>query len=180
MKRKLLINILLAFVWAAVTGAMTSENLIIGFVFGYIVVALLQPLLGYERYGGRFIYWLRLIPWFIMELVISSVRVARDVLRPTLKPNAGVIGIPLDVESDAEITVLANMISLTPGTLSLEVSEDRKTLYIHDMYIRDQDVERERQAIKDTMERRVRIAFDTYHRTEQLPPEMRPTGHEAS
>ncbi|NNJ70240.1 MAG: Na+/H+ antiporter subunit E, partial [Kiritimatiellales bacterium] len=65
----------------------------------------------------------------------------------------GVIGIPLDAETDLEITMLANIISLTPGTLSLDVSEDRKTLYIHAMYvINPEDLRNE---IKDGLERRL-------------------------
>ena len=65
----------------------------------------------------------------------------------------GVIGIPLDAETDLEITMLANVISLTPGTLSLDVSEDRKTLYIHAMYVENPDDLRTE--IKDGLEKRL-------------------------
>jgi multicomponent Na+:H+ antiporter subunit E len=65
----------------------------------------------------------------------------------------GVIAIPLDAQTDIEITVLANLISLTPGTLSLDVSADRQTLYIHTMYL--DDPEAARRGIKRGFERRV-------------------------
>jgi multicomponent Na+:H+ antiporter subunit E len=64
-----------------------------------------------------------------------------------------VIGVPLAARTDLEITVLSSMISLTPGTLSLDVSADRKMLYIHAMYL--DDVEAARRKIKDGFERRV-------------------------
>jgi multicomponent Na+:H+ antiporter subunit E len=51
----------------------------------------------------------------------------------------GIVSVPLDVTTDLEITILANVISLTPGTLSLDVSDDRKVLYVHSMYIKDRE-----------------------------------------
>jgi multicomponent Na+:H+ antiporter subunit E len=51
----------------------------------------------------------------------------------------GVIAMPLDAQTDGEITIVANLISLTPGTLSLDVSSDKKVLYIHVMYLDDRD-----------------------------------------
>lgn len=54
-----------------------------------------------------------------------------------MKP--GIVKVPLDAKSDIEITLLANLISLTPGTLSLDVSNDRKVLYVHAMYISDKE-----------------------------------------
>jgi multicomponent Na+:H+ antiporter subunit E len=65
----------------------------------------------------------------------------------------GIIGIPLDARSDAEIMLVANLISLTPGTLSLDLSEDRRVLYIHVMFL--DDIDRTRQQIKQGLERRV-------------------------
>jgi multicomponent Na+:H+ antiporter subunit E len=65
----------------------------------------------------------------------------------------GVVAIPIRAKTDLEITLLANLISMTPGTLSLDVSEDRKTLYVHAMYVKDpQDL---RDDITNNLERRV-------------------------
>lgn len=75
--------------------------------------------------------WLRLLALFIKELVLSALKVAWLVVQPSPKLRPGIIAYPLTVASDAEITLLANMITLTPGTLSIDVSEDRHTLYIH-------------------------------------------------
>jgi multicomponent Na+:H+ antiporter subunit E len=67
----------------------------------------------------------------------------------------GIIAIPLDARTDLEITLLANLITLTPGTLSLDVSADRRVLYVHVMYIDNDDIEAVRRSIKDGFERRV-------------------------
>jgi len=65
--------------------------------------------------------------------------VAYDVITPTFYMKPGIVAIPLSAETDLEITLLANLISLTPGTLSLDISDDRKVLYVHGMFINDKD-----------------------------------------
>lgn len=76
---------------------------------------------------------------FIGELISSAVQVSLLVLSPNLKRRLrpGIIAYPLTVLSDAEITLLANLITLTPGTLSIDVSDDRKFLYIHALDVPD-------------------------------------------
>jgi multicomponent Na+:H+ antiporter subunit E len=96
---------------------------------------------------------LNLALFFIWELILANLRVAYDVVTPRHHMRPGVIGVPLAAHTDLEITVLSSMISLTPGTLSLDVSADRKILYIHAMYI--DDVDAVRRKIKDGFERRV-------------------------
>jgi len=108
-----------------------------------------------RRYFRKLPKMLEFIGFIIKELVVSSLRVAYDVLTRTSHLNPAIIAIPLDAESDREIVTLAVLITLTPGTLSLRVSEDRRTLYVHEMYITGGDVEEARRKIKDGYERRV-------------------------
>ena len=75
------------------------------------------------------------LAYFFWELLLANLRVAYDVLTYTHYMRPGILAIPLEAETDLEITALANMISLTPGTLSLDVSSDRKVLYVHAMYL---------------------------------------------
>ncbi|RYE11216.1 MAG: hypothetical protein EOP22_01690 [Hyphomicrobiales bacterium] len=75
--------------------------------------------------------WLSLIALFVRELILSALRVAWLVVQPKPHMRPAIIAYPLTVTSDAQITLLANLITLTPGTLSVDVSDDRKTLYIH-------------------------------------------------
>jgi multicomponent Na+:H+ antiporter subunit E len=91
--------------------------------------------------------------YFSWELMLSNFRVAYDVIRPLRFLKPGVIAVPLDLHTDAEITLLANLVTLTPGTLSLDVSDDRKVLYIHAMRV--EDGERVRGSIKHGFERRI-------------------------
>lgn len=84
--------------------------------------------------------WLWLLVLFARELILSALRVAWIVLQPQLKIRPAIIAYPLTVTTDAQITLLANLITLTPGTLSVDVSADRRTLFIHaiDMGSREQ------------------------------------------
>ncbi|MDG5768232.1 Na+/H+ antiporter subunit E [Balneolales bacterium ANBcel1] len=150
-----LFNILLALIWTAVTANFSFGNFLIGLILGYAVLLVVGPALDGGKYTLRVWKSFTLLLYFLKELFVSSVRVAIDVMKPRFKMKSGVVDIPLDVKSDLEITLLANMISLTPGTLSLEVSDDRKELFIHAMYI-DEGVEEVKQSIKNGMERRIR------------------------
>jgi multicomponent Na+:H+ antiporter subunit E len=103
----------------------------------------------FQRLWGFFTLWL----YFSWELILSNLRVAYDVLRPIRYLSPGVLAVPLDLKSDAEITLLSNLITLTPGTIGLDVSDDRKVLFIHAMHVRDG--ERVKRSIKEGFERRI-------------------------
>ena len=95
--------------------------------------------------------WLRLVGLFFRELALSVKGVMVAVLRPSLPMHCAIVAVPLDTRSDAGISLLANMITLTPGTTSLHVSEDRKTLYCHVLDVSEETVTQ----IKDGLERHV-------------------------
>ncbi len=153
--RLLLWNVVLALVWAALQGDFSELTLVVGFLIGYLVLLFAQPVVGSSRYFGHVPRAISLAFYFLWELILASLRVAYEVLTPTHHMRSGIIALPLDVESDAEITLLANLISLTPGTLSIDVSRDRRTLYIHAMYIDNDDVEGLKRSIKRGFERKV-------------------------
>jgi multicomponent Na+:H+ antiporter subunit E len=96
-----------------------------------------------------------LVLFFLKELIVASIEVAYDVVTVHHMAEPGIIAYPLDARTDLEITILANIISLTPGTLSIDVSKDRSTLFIHALYIKGGQVEAFKQSIKIGFERRL-------------------------
>jgi len=95
--------------------------------------------------------------FFARELVLANLRVARLVLGPRARLHPAIVALPLDVQSDLAIQLLAATITLTPGTLSLDVSSDRRTLYVHVVDLGPgADVEAFVRATKATSERRIR------------------------
>ncbi len=133
----LFINVLLALAWAAVTGAFTLINVLFGFVLGSFSLWLIREQVGSVAHYGRVGRALSLIRLFLVELLKSALRVMVLVLSPRMNLSPGFIAFPLRVDTDFEITLLANLITLTPGTLSVDVSDDRSTLYIHVIDIPD-------------------------------------------
>lgn len=146
-------NLSLAFIWATMSGRFTLVNLLVGFGLGYGILLLAQRIVGTAAYSWRVWRLMGFVPFFLWELLLANLRVAYDVVTPTLRMRPGVVAIPLEAQTDTEITLLANLLTLTPGTLSLDVSEDRRTLYIHAMFIGEP--ERVRRRIKDGFERRL-------------------------
>jgi multicomponent Na+:H+ antiporter subunit E len=149
----LLWNLLLALLWEAMTGKTDAANLLLGFALGYVVLWWLRPLLGPTQYFRKLPESIRFTFFFLRELIHSNLRVAWDVISPKSRRKPGIVAIPLDVSTDIEITVLANLITLTPGTLSLDVSDDRRVLYVHGMFVEDPQLMRNE--IKSGFERRV-------------------------
>ncbi|MBO6602232.1 MULTISPECIES: Na+/H+ antiporter subunit E [Paracoccaceae] len=153
------LNIVLAISWAALTGNFTLTGLVVGFAFGSAALYVTRPLFpGSERYFLRAWRWIKLITLFLYELVVSSIEVVWDVLTPTQKSKPGIISMPLDAKGEMEVLLVTNLISLTPGTLSLDVTDDGKTLYIHAMFADDPDAIRKQ--LKQGMERWVIEAME--------------------
>ncbi|MCR6673367.1 Na+/H+ antiporter subunit E [Devosia ginsengisoli] len=125
--------VVLALIWAAITGTFSGLNLLLGAAIGIVAVLLLRKNLGPPRRFRQLRNAASLAALFLYELAASAVRVAIVVLTPDMKSalKPAIIAFPLSVKSDAEITLLANLITLTPGTLSVDVSEDRSLLYVH-------------------------------------------------
>jgi multicomponent Na+:H+ antiporter subunit E len=91
--------------------------------------------------------------FYIKELVLANFRVLHDVLTPRHYMKPGFVAVPLEAKSDLEILVLLNLISMTPGTLSVDVSANKEKLFIHVMYL--DDIAEFRTMIKDKFESRV-------------------------
>jgi multicomponent Na+:H+ antiporter subunit E len=150
---RFLSNVLLAMVWALAGGEISLTSLTVGFVLGYFVLWVAQPVMPPTKYFQRLPRAVRFAGYFLWQLLLSNLRVAYDVITPRLYMRPGIVAIPLDAKTDQEITLLANLITLTPGTLSLDVSEDRRFLYVHAMFVGD--VESFRDSIKNGFERRL-------------------------
>lgn len=150
---------LLAALWAAVTGAITVPNLALGAVVAAIALWLIRDRVSPRKGRGRAVRIASLAFLFLRELALSAINVAVWTLRPGLreKLRPAIIAFPLTVDRDLEITLLANLITLTPGTLSVDVSDDRKWLFVHALDCKDP--ESLKQTIAVGFERKILEAF---------------------
>jgi len=163
--------LVLTLLWAALQGSFSVGNLLFGFLLGLGIVVFARPLFDVSdpteqarfRSGVRPIrrLWrvLVLVLVFLRELIISGLQVASYVVQPELSIQSGIVKYPLDVTSDREITTLSNMISLTPGTMTLDVSADRTHLFVHAMAVETEDGREVVDAIKGSLERHVHRAL---------------------
>ncbi len=128
-----------AVIWAAITGVFTLTNVILGALIGAWALWVVRERMAASRTFLRLWQAISLLGLFIFEIILSAVRVAMVVVSPRLDRvlHPAIIAYPLTLTSDVGITMLANMITLTPGTLSVDVSEDRKTLYVHAISVPD-------------------------------------------
>ena len=151
------LNAALAFVWVFITGIFTAVNMIVGFALAFVALYVPRHIWGDTHYFRRTGGILRLFWVFLYELAVSGFTVAWLVFQPRMRFKSAIVDIPLDTESELEVTVFANLISLTPGTLSLDVSDDQRALYVHVMDCGD--AESERHDMKQTFERNIREAL---------------------
>lgn len=151
----LAVLVLLTAVWVATTGELTLVNLVIGAALGLAVLSFGGERVSFSvRALARLPQAIALLLFFLKELVVANLRVAALVLhpRPNLRP--GIVAVPLELEADWEITLLANLITLTPGSMSVDLAADKRTLYVH--YLSAEDADAVRRDIKEGFERRVR------------------------
>ena len=130
-------NLLLSFIWVALTGSMYYTNFLFGFMLGFGILWIMNRNDSDHRYFFRVPKVLSFILYFLVQIVKANVQVAYDVMTPKYFMKPGVVRYPLNAATELEINLLSTMISLTPGTLILDISEDKKILYIHVMYLND-------------------------------------------
>ncbi len=153
MVKQFLMNLLLAFIWVALTGALYFYNFYFGFLLGFFLLWLTRRTEADKRYFNRVPKIIAFILYFIWEMLKANVHVAYDVITPKFFMKPGIVKYPLVAKSDFEINILATMISLTPGTLIMDISDDRKAIYIHVMYLKDK--EKFVENVKNNLERRL-------------------------
>lgn len=139
MVKQFLMNLLLAFIWVALTGSLYFSNFYFGFLLGFFILWLMNRSEEDHRYFSRVPKIISFILYFIYELAKANIQVAYDVMTPKFFMKPGIIRYPMNARSDFEINMLSTVISLTPGTLIMDISEDKTVLYIHVMYIKDKD-----------------------------------------
>ncbi|WNF37678.1 Na+/H+ antiporter subunit E [Bacillaceae bacterium IKA-2] len=136
---QILLNIGLAIVWMLLRGDFSPVEFLIGYVVGIALLFALRRFLRFDFYFRRVIAIVKLILLFTWELILANIDVAKIVLSPKLDIQPGIIAIPTKLKTEWEVTLLASLISLTPGTLSMYFSEDGKTIYVHSIHVPDKE-----------------------------------------
>jgi multicomponent Na+:H+ antiporter subunit E len=153
----LLLNTLLALLWCLLWGSFDIWTLVAGFAVGYVVVGLYSRTASIRAYGLKLFHLVGFGAYFLRILVKSNWQIAKEVLRPRPSQTPRIVRYDVAGLSAVKITTLANAITLTPGTLVMDISDDQQTLYVHCMYAADRDA-----AVRDLDELRNRILDEVF------------------
>ncbi|MAY42459.1 MULTISPECIES: Na+/H+ antiporter subunit E [unclassified Neptuniibacter] len=132
-------SLMLFIIWLLVNNTVAPGHIVLG-AFLALTIPLLtsgmqSPQPGFRKPFASMRYMLMVI-W---DIIIANFEVAQLVIRSSKKLNPAFIAIPLDIQHEFPITILASTVSLTPGTVSAEISEDKKWLYVHVLNLTDKD-----------------------------------------
>lgn len=147
---QLILNILIALIWMFLMEDFSFDFFFLGYLIGLALLFLFNRFIPGKFYFVKVYAIGKLIYIFIRELILSNIAIVKVVYQRKLDIQPGIIALPTELKKNWEITLLANLITLTPGTLSVLVSQDYRTIYIHAMDIRDKD--EVIQSIKGTFE----------------------------
>jgi multicomponent Na+:H+ antiporter subunit E len=150
---QILLNMFLGFLWMLMTVSFEPVAFLKGYLFGLLIIFAFRRFFHSRFYLLRVVAVINLIYIFIRELILSNIAIVKTVLKPKLDMKPGIFAYPTILEKDWEITTLANLITLTPGTLVIDLSPNNKILYVHAMDI--SDAKESIESIKNTFEKAI-------------------------
>ncbi|WP_332633446.1 Na+/H+ antiporter subunit E [Halalkalibacter flavus] len=136
---QILLNIVIALIWAFLQNSYTGVDFLVGYVIGILILYVLRRFLQFDFYFRRVWAFIKLTLLFFKELILANIDVIKIVLSPKLNIKPGIVAVPTKLETEWELTLLASLISLTPGTLSMDFSDDNKYIYIHAIHVPDKE-----------------------------------------
>ena len=144
--------------WIGFTGSLDVQELAVGAICAAFVTALSYELLFRgpmrEKFQPkRWGYFLAYVPAYIWAELKAHAGVIYRILHPRMPIRPGIVRVPTELRTDFGITGLANAITMTPGTLSVEVDEEKPCLYVHWIDVKAVEPERTKAAIAKPFER---------------------------
>ncbi len=140
MLQNFLLNILLTFVWVALTGQLDYSNFVFGYTMGFFILWMVnRSVKANTEYFYRVPKIFAFIILFFYDLLKANYQVTKDVITPNYNMKPGIVKYQMEAKTDFEITMLANMIALTPGTVVIDLSKDKRFMYIHVMYLANKE-----------------------------------------
>lgn len=153
MALQILLNFFLAFTWMFITDSFSPSGFAIGYLLGLLIIILMRRFFSHRLYLSRAWAILSLFLLFLRELVLSSVQVFLLVIRPNMNLKPAIFELETELKSDWEVSLLSALITLTPGTLVIKISEDQRKLYIHALDF--DNIDDSVSSIKNTFERAI-------------------------
>ncbi|SEK29740.1 Na+/H+ antiporter subunit E [Paenibacillus sp. OK003] len=153
MSFQIVLNLIIAFVWMFLNNAWNGVGFLTGYLLGLLLIGSMRRFFPQRFYIVRVWAIIKLIALLFKELVRASIEVIRQIVKPKLDIRPGIFTYQTQLSSDWEVTLLCLLISLTPGSLPLEISGNQRKLFIHALDIKDE--QKMSDDIKNTFEKAI-------------------------
>ncbi len=165
MAKKIVLFIISYIVWCLLNWLPDWQHLLVGVFVAWFVAFMVGDLFvnrpGILFHPQRYVYFVfGYLPLFIWEVLKANIDVAYRVLHPLLPIKPGIVKVKSALKSDTALTFLANSITLTPGTMSVDIDRDNGVLYIHWINVQEKDVAKATQVIVERFEKILKKIFD--------------------
>ena len=131
-------SLLLFVVWLLLNNSISAGHTVLAIFFAVTIPLLVNSMR--DEHPKILKPWLaiRYVLMVLKDILVANVEVALLIIGPIKKLKPGFVAIPINIDSDLGITILASTVSLTPGTVSAEVSKDKAWLYVHSLHLDDE------------------------------------------
>ena len=151
MKARIILFVLAFIVWALLNWVPDMQHIIVG-IFVSALVAYITGDMFVQRphlfkHVERYLWFLYYVPIFLWEMLKANIDVAYRVSHPKLPINPGIVKVKTTLKSETGLTFLANSITLTPGTLSVDLDSEKGYIYVHWIDVKHKDTEKATQDI---------------------------------
>jgi multicomponent K+:H+ antiporter subunit E len=131
-------SLLLFVVWLLLNNTVAPGHIVLGAILALAIPIICAPLKNRQPRVKHLLLTIKYILRVLGDIVVANIEVSILVLGPVRRLQPAFVAVPLDIHEELPITLLANTISLTPGTVSAELSADHKWLYIHALHVTDE------------------------------------------
>jgi len=164
MKSRILLFFLALLVWILLSWASDWQHILVGIFVSafvaYIAGDFFVTRVHLFTHPIRYLWFLYYMPIFIWECFKANIDVAYRVIHPDLPIHPGIVKVKTALTSDTALTFLANSITLTPGTLSVDIDKENGVLYVHWIEVKDKNVEKATELIVERFERILKRIFE--------------------
>ncbi|MEI4771737.1 Na+/H+ antiporter subunit E [Psychrobacillus sp. FJAT-51614] len=150
---QILLNVLIAVTWMFLSVSFKPSTFIVGYILGLLMLWMLRKSFSSRFYLDKVWAVIKLTLLFLKELTLSNFSVLMLIIKPKMPIRPAIFAMPTVLEKDWEITLLSSLITLTPGTIVIDISDDNKTLYIHSLDF--EDIDEAIQSIQNTFEKAI-------------------------
>ena len=164
MKSKIILFIVGLLVWLLLSWPADTQHLLVGIVIAGFVAFMTGDMFVQRphlvTHVKRYFWFLCYLPLFLWECIKANLDVAYRVIHPAMPINPGIVKVKTTLKSETGLTFLANSITLTPGTLSVDVDQERGFLYVHWIDVKDKDLEKATEIVVERFERILKRIFE--------------------